>query len=356
MASRTGTQPPKPVRVDIAWDAQMFVGPAQAAIDVLRMVNTLATLREPRQPPPLAWRWVHAGGNRMPTMLPRGSGFRGTADLLVVPGWHAHDGPDLDRLVRSAAPLAQRAVRIHRAGGQLLAIFNASALAASTGLLQRRQAVGPWPFLASILRQDDSITLLTDRPWVADNRVWTCDAPAHLTDVLFALLEQSPIAHLALAARNICQYEPQRQQVAAHIVQGMHRKILPAGAVERARHWLDSHVSEPYDLTATARAAATSPRTLLRHFAAALGHSPLDYLHGLRVARARILLETTYSSVEQIALMCGYQDPGSFRRIFRTHTGELPADYRAHYRLRTSRKRWRGVREAPVAGARPRGR
>lgn len=69
----------------------------------------------------------------------------------------------------------------------------------------------------------------------------------------------------------------------------------------------------------------------------------MDYLHGLRVARARILLETTYSSVEQVAHMCGYQDLGTFRRIFVAATGELPATYREHNRLRTSRKRWRGT-------------
>jgi len=280
----------------------------------------------------------------MPSMTPRSLGFRGSADLLVVPGWHAHDGPDLDRLVRESQALAQRALRIHQRGGRLLTVFSAVALAASTGLLHGRQAVGPWPFLASILRQDDSISLLTDQPWTVDNRVWTCDAPAHATDVLFALLGEGPIAHLALAARNIYQYEPQRQQVAARIVQGMHRKILPAGAVERARRWLDTHVAEPYDLAATARAAATSARTLLRHFAAAHGQSPLDYLHALRVARACVLLETTYSSVEQIALMCGYQDTGTFRRLFVKGTGELPAAYRDLYRLRTSRKRWRGAR------------
>lgn len=345
MVSRAITEPIKPIRVDIAWDPQMLVGPAQAAIDVLRMINTLAALREPRLALPVAWRWVHAAGKRMPPMAPRSNTLRGTADLLLVPGWHAHDGPDLDRLVRGAQTLAQRAIRIHRAGGQVLTVFNATALAASTGLLRHRQAVGPWPFLASILRQDDSISLLTDRPWVVDNRIWTCEAPAHVMDVLFALLREGPIAHLALAARNIYQYEPQRQQVAARIVQGIHRKILPAGAVERARHWLDNHVSERYDLAATAQAAATSPRTLLRHFAAALGQSPLDYLHALRMARARVLLETTYSSVEQVALMCGYQDPGSFRRIFLKGTGELPAAYREHYRLRTSRKRWHGTRD-----------
>lgn len=99
-------------------------------------------------------------------------------------------------------------------------------------------------------------------------------------------------------------------------------------------------MTEPYSLADTARAAATSPRSLLRHFASAHGQSPLDYLHILRMARARVLLETTYASVEQVAQMCGYQDAESFRRVFQRLTRELPAGYRERYRLRTSRKRW----------------
>ncbi len=89
--------------------------------------------------------------------------------------------------------------------------------------------------------------------------------------------------------------------------------------------------------------SATNPRSLLRHFAATLGQSPPDYLHGLRVARAQVLLETTSSSVEEVARSCGYQDLGTFRRLFVRLTGELPAAYREHCRLRTSRKRWRGA-------------
>jgi transcriptional regulator GlxA family with amidase domain len=61
------------------------------------------------------------------------------------------------------------------------------------------------------------------------------------------------------------------------------------------------------------------------------------------VAQARVLLETTYDSVDRVAHACGYQDVGTFRRIFQRATGELPAAYRERYRLRTSRKRWRGL-------------
>ena len=157
MASREAAATEAVLRVDIAWAPEMLGGPAQAIIDVFRTINNLAAMREPRRQPPVIWRWVHACGSRMPVMWPRSAGYRGVTDLLVIPGWHAHDGPHLDRLVNAAAPLALRASRIHRQGGQILSVFTGTALVAATGLLRGRQAVGPWPFLAAILRQDETL-------------------------------------------------------------------------------------------------------------------------------------------------------------------------------------------------------
>ena len=169
-------------------------------------------------------------------------------------------------------------------------------------------------------------------------------APGKLERIsgLHAGADSLALAELASAAAHVYLHSRERQQVATQIVAGAQHRILPAGALERARRWLEEHMTEPYDLAATAHAAAISTRSLLRHFASAHEQSPLDYLHGLRVARARVLLETTYVSVEQVAQMCGYQDAGSFRRVFQRLTKELPAGYRERYRLRTSRKRWPG--------------
>ena len=74
----------------------MLGGPAQALLDVLRLINTLAALRAPRSAPPLVRGWVHGSGQPMPAMHPRSTVMRGIADLWLVPGWHAQDGPDLD--------------------------------------------------------------------------------------------------------------------------------------------------------------------------------------------------------------------------------------------------------------------
>ena len=342
-------QPPvaKTLCMDIYWSEDMLAGAALAAVDVLRSVNLLAAMRAPRRPAALTWRWWCAPDARVARALPRGEPFHGVADLVLLPGWHAQSGPHLDQIVRHCASAMARVLQVHAAGGLVAGLCNAAALLGQAGLLSGRLAVAPWPFVASVLRHGPDVQLLTDRAWTVDQRVWTCDSPVLATEVVLDMLRQTALAELAVATAHVYLHSDQRQQVATQIVAGSHQRILPAGALERARRWLEDHMTEPYDLTATARAAATSPRSLLRHFASAHNQSPLDYLHALRVARARVLLETTYVSVDQVAQMCGYQDTGSFRRVFQRLTRELPARYRERYRLRTSRKRWLG--SGPVA-------
>lgn len=341
MLSRTKSNK-APLCVDIFWGPAVLAGAALAVVDVLRTINHLSAMRHPRAAAPVAWRWWCVGGDRAPRALPHSAPYRGSANLVVVPGWHAQSGPHLEQIVARCSPAIARLQRVHGAGGLVAGLFNAAALLGEAGLLQGRSAVVPWSFVAPVMRHSEGVKLLTDRPWTVHERIWTSDSPVLATEVLLDMLRQTNVAELAMSAAHVYLHSEERQQVASRIVQGEHHRILPAGALERARRWLEAHLTEPYSLSATAQAAATSSRTLLRHFAGAYGESPLAYLQGLRVAHARVILETTYVSVEQVAQMCGYQDVGTFRRLFVSHTGQLPSAYREHYSLRTSRKRWVG--------------
>lgn len=340
-ARATLASQPAALRVEILWGAEILAGAALAVVDVLRSVQVLGTMRTPGGAP-VVWRWWSMDGSAAPRALGSG-GFRGQADMVVVPGWHAHSGPHLRQLVLGAAKALPRLTQVHAGGGLVAGLYNGVALVAEAGLLHGRVAVVPWPFAAPVLRYAPGVALVSDQAWTQCERVWSCDSPALASEVALDMLRHTALADLAQAAAQVVLHAPDHQQAAARMAQGERARLTPSGALELARRWLESHLAEPYSLRATAQAAATSPRTLLRWFADVYGQSPLDYLHGLRVAQARVLLETTYDSVERVAHACGYQDVGTFRRIFLRETGVLPAAYRERYRLRTSRKRWRGL-------------
>jgi AraC family carnitine catabolism transcriptional activator len=71
-----------------------------------------------------------------------------------------------------------------------------------------------------------------------------------------------------------------------------------------------------------------SPSQLARLFRQHTGTSPARYLHALRLARARILLERTFLSVKQVMACVGLNDPSHFSRDFRRHHGFAPSQLR----------------------------
>jgi transcriptional regulator GlxA family with amidase domain len=58
---------------------------------------------------------------------------------------------------------------------------------------------------------------------------------------------------------------------------------------------------------------------------------PTEYCQHLRVGKAREMLESTARSIDAIAWSVGYEDPGSFRKVFHRLMGLSPGDYRRRF-------------------------
>lgn len=77
-----------------------------------------------------------------------------------------------------------------------------------------------------------------------------------------------------------------------------------------------------------AKSLAISERTLHRKLKASAGESPKSFITRVRLESAKALLNYPSSSIKRVALQCGYDDEGSFRRAFSQHIGMTPSAYR----------------------------
>ncbi len=71
--------------------------------------------------------------------------------------------------------------------------------------------------------------------------------------------------------------------------------------------------------------------TFARRFKRATGYRPMDYVHTLRVEEAKEMLEKSDASIDQIGRDVGYEDPASFRRLFKRKVGVPPSIYRRRF-------------------------
>lgn len=93
---------------------------------------------------------------------------------------------------------------------------------------------------------------------------------------------------------------------------------------ETLRLIIDSGYDGDLTIAGAAGRLAVDRSTLFRRFRARYGCGPRTYLQQVRLDRARLLLRRGDGSVAEIAASCGYADPRSFARAYRSRFGVAP--------------------------------
>ena len=92
--------------------------------------------------------------------------------------------------------------------------------------------------------------------------------------------------------------------------------------------WVEQNVGKNLSLSAIARHAAMSTRTLSRRFREQVGTTPVRWIASARVRRAQRLLERTSLSIEQVATEVGFRSASVLREHFGGIVGTTPLAYR----------------------------
>ena len=71
-----------------------------------------------------------------------------------------------------------------------------------------------------------------------------------------------------------------------------------------------------------------SPSRYREVFKKVTGHSPSEYITLVRLRQACDLLDEGNLSIEETAIQAGYSDRLYFQRVFKSHLGITPGEYR----------------------------
>jgi len=103
--------------------------------------------------------------------------------------------------------------------------------------------------------------------------------------------------------------------------------------IDRAVSWIRGNLHSRLTMDDLLRQVPTSRRNLSRRFKLETGEGVQAFIQRLRIDRAKLLLETSSTPVEQIVEEVGYHDPSAFARQFKRHTKLTPKQYRQRYSL-----------------------
>lgn len=321
----------------LALDGAMLSGLA-GPTDMLRVAQKLAELRDPATPLRLRTSLISARG---PGQLRCAGGMKidgvvcdpGDPDVLLVPGSMHGGGHDLVRKMVDFGPEIELIRAMQQRGVRIASSCSGAFLLAEAGLLDGRRATTSWWLDAIFRERYPKVQLEIEQMIVEDGPVATSGATSAVLSHVLRMIARFAGEELAQQTARILLIDPDRQSQAPYITQALREK--PRHSLgERIEHLLNHQLHQPLSVAALAEQVGTSERSLLRHFRAHLGSTPLEHIQRLRVERAKALLETTHLSFDEIVERCGYSDSASFRKLFKRATTLTPADYRERFRLR----------------------
>ncbi|OEJ23879.1 AraC family transcriptional regulator [Streptomyces agglomeratus] len=246
------------------------------------------------------------------------------ADTVIVPGWADvdEDPPaDLVDAVRTA----------HEAGARVASLCTGAFVLAAAGLLDGQRATTHWAHTGALAARYPGVEVDPDVLYVDNGSVLTSAGKAAAMDLCLHLVRLDHGSSVANAVARRLVVPPHRaggqaQFVAAPVPAGDDHPLaaLLPWAIERLEH--------PLTVEDLARRARMSSRNLGRHFKAATGTTPLQWLLTQRIRRAQELLETTDASVDAVAAATGMGTATTLRRHFNRTVGVPPDTYRRTFR------------------------
>lgn len=222
----------------------------------------------------------------------------------------------------------------HAAGALICSVCTGSVLLAESGLLDGHEATTHWGVRSLFLRHYPAVRLRPEHvllPAGPEQRLITSGGSAAWSDLALYL-----IARLSGRAEAV--------RIAKLFLFGDRGDgQLPFAAMPRppehhdavvgaCQSWIADHYALPNAVARVVAHSGLPPRTFKRRFRKATGYAPIDYIQALRVEEAKQMLETTAEPTDAIGAGVGYDDPASFRRIFKRLAGITPARYRQRFR------------------------
>jgi|SoiMethySBSTD1v2_1073268.scaffolds.fasta_scaffold1320535_1 transcriptional regulator GlxA family with amidase domain len=111
------------------------------------------------------------------------------------------------------------------------------------------------------------------------------------------------------------------------------RRLAASEKIEESIAYMTRNVNRPLQVSTLASLVNISPSHYFALFKRHTGRAPMDYFTRLRMEKARCLLDTTASSVKEVAAALGYDDPFYFSRVFKSVNRLAPSNYRVKQKL-----------------------
>jgi transcriptional regulator GlxA family with amidase domain len=223
--------------------------------------------------------------------------------------------------------------KMHDDGALLSSVCSGSLLLAESGLLNGHEATAHWAYRDMFQRNFPEITFRNESVLclaAETDRIVTAGGVSAWHDLTVYLIAR------------FCGYKTAIETAKVFLISGHSEGQSPYsvmtrpmessdGPISECQLWIADNYATNNPVEKLVERSGLNPRTFSRRFRAATGLTPIEYVQALRVEEAKQMLETAQQKGDDVGSAVGYDDPASFRRVFKRGTGMSPAAYRKKF-------------------------
>ena len=249
---------------------------------------------------------------------------QGAYDVLLVPdgpGAYNECHPALLPWLKEAAPRARR----------FGSICTGAFVLGYAGLLDNHRVTTHWHYTERLIKAFPKAIVETDRIYLQDGRLITSGGVTAGIDLALSIVAQDHGKEVAVEVAKVLLVVMKRQGGQAQF-SPMTAAVAPQETpITRVQNHVLAHLEQPFTIESMAELAGMSARHFARLFAKDVQMTPMAFLQGARIDRARHLLETTDLPLKTVAFHAGFGSVRHMRFLFSEKLGLNPTQYRQQF-------------------------
>ena len=247
-------------------------------------------------------------------------------DLIIIP---ALDG-DMAKIIEDNHDFIPWILKHYKAGAEVASLCVGAFMLASTGLVTGKKCATHWMAASDFRRMFPEVNLVEDKIITDEYGIYSSGGAFSYLNLILYLIEKYAGRQIAVFMSKAFQIDIERKSQSQFMMfQG--QKDHEDEQIKKVQDFIESNFREKITVDELADKIALGRRNFERRFKKATSNTVLEYIQRVKIEAAKMSLETSRDSVNEIMYAVGYSDTKAFRTIFKKITGLSPIEYRNKY-------------------------
>lgn len=245
------------------------------------------------------------------------------ADIILFPSWPAE-------LPAAPSELQDLIRRAHSDGTFVVGLCLGAFPVAGSGIVDGRAVATHWAASRAMAEQYTAVEVRDEALYIDHGDVLTSAGTASALDACLHIVRERRGAAVASVIARSLVIAPHRDGHQAQYIE----RPLPEnqeGPIGATIAWALAHLDLRLSVEDLAEHARMSARNFSRRFREHTGASPAQWVLARRLDEGRRLLESTELSIAEVAPLCGFASPVTFRQNFLARYATTPTSYRNRF-------------------------